>query len=158
VEARGFSDEDFFRAIAVSEARVLLIGRRALILLGAPVMTADYDLWVHIDDIEKLNLALGPLDHVANRTPAEARQVGRYVLENDERVDILVARSASTPEGQALSFDAAWSRRRMVVALPDVAIALPCLEDLITTKRWGSRPKDLLDIQYLEALRAKGQT
>jgi hypothetical protein len=38
-----------------------------------------------------------------------------------------------------------------------VTVSLPCLDDLITTKRWGSRPKDILDIQFLEALRAREQ-
>ena len=39
VEAGGeFYDEDFFRTLAASGARALLIGRRALIALGAPVI------------------------------------------------------------------------------------------------------------------------
>ena len=50
-----FDEVVFFSAIEKSGARTLLIGRRALILLGIPVLTADYDLWVHIDDIESLN-------------------------------------------------------------------------------------------------------
>jgi hypothetical protein len=29
------------------------------------------------------------------------------------------------------------------------------LDDLITTKRCGSRPKDIIDIQYLEQLRGR---
>ena len=40
-----------------------------------------------------------PFDLVPNRTPDEARAVGRYVLENDERVDLLVARRVSTVAG-----------------------------------------------------------
>ncbi len=31
----------------------MLIGRRALVALGASVMTADYDLWIHQGDIER---------------------------------------------------------------------------------------------------------
>jgi hypothetical protein len=50
VHANEFEEADFFRALSRSGARVLLIGRRALIALGLPVLTADYDLWVHIDD------------------------------------------------------------------------------------------------------------
>jgi hypothetical protein len=150
VHAGEFSDEDFFRALAGSRARVLLIGRRALILLGAPVMTADYDVWVHIDDIDLLNQAFAPFDHVPNRTAKEARQVGRYVLENGERIDVMVARAKSTPEGKVLDFDAAWKRRQQIAVMPDVSVSLPCLDDLVTTKRWGGRPKDLVDIQFLE--------
>jgi len=153
MQAGEFSDEDFFRALAASGARVLLIGRRALILLGAPVMTADYDVWIHFDDIERLNATFEKLDHMPSRSPADARSTGRYVLENGERIDVMLARSKSGPAGRALEFDAAWSRRQKVTALPGVEICLPSIDDLITTKTWGSRPKDLIDIQFLEALR-----
>lgn len=156
MHAGEFSDEDFFRALAASGARVLLIGRRAMILLGAPVMTADYDVWVHIDDIGPLNAAFAALDHSPSRSPEEARQVGRYVLENGERIDVMVARAASAPDGQTLDFETAWRRRRTVTVLPGLDVTLPCLDDLIMTKRWGSRPKDIFDIQFLEALRARG--
>ena len=150
-----FDDEEFFRAISKTGARVLIIGRRALILLGAPVMTAHYDVWVHIDDIEKLNTAFDALAHAPSRTPDEARKTGRYVIENGERIDVIVARSASTPAGVALAFEAAWTRRQPVSISGEVTVFLPSIEDLITTKRWGSRPKDLVDIQFLETLRRR---
>lgn len=54
VEASPFDEEDFFRAIEGSGARVLPIGRRALVALGAPLHTADHDLRAHVDDIERL--------------------------------------------------------------------------------------------------------
>src|SRR5580704_10840356 len=100
-----FDEADFFRAIAQSGARVLLIGRRALIAHGLPVLTADYDLWVHIDDIARLNDAVAELDLVPTRTPEQARGFGRYVLENSVRVDVLVARSVSTKDGVRVPFD-----------------------------------------------------
>jgi hypothetical protein len=34
-----------------------------------------------------------------------------------------------------------------------VTIAVPALDDLILTKRFGGRPKDLEDIRLLETLR-----
>ena len=49
-----FDEAAFFQAIARSGARALLIGRRALVALGLPVLTADYDFWIHIDDIRLL--------------------------------------------------------------------------------------------------------
>jgi len=153
VHAGEFSDEDFFRAIASSTARVLVIGRRALIVLGAPVMTSDYDVWIHIDDIEKFNEAFRELDHVANRSPDEARRTGRYVLENGEHVDVMVARAQATSQGSGLDFDTAWTRRQTIEPLPGVVVYLPSIDDLITTKRWASRPRDIIDIQWLETLR-----
>ncbi|HJS75074.1 MAG TPA: hypothetical protein VJ921_12360 [Vicinamibacteria bacterium] len=43
MEASEFDEIAFFRAVGKSNARALLIGRRALVVLGLPVLTADYD-------------------------------------------------------------------------------------------------------------------
>ena len=60
VQASEFDEAEFFRAIAASGTRALLIGRRALVALGIPVLTADYDFWIHIDDITAFNAAIKP--------------------------------------------------------------------------------------------------
>jgi hypothetical protein len=57
MEASGFDELEFFRAIQNSGARALLIGRRALVLLGLPVLTADYDFWIATDDVVSFNTA-----------------------------------------------------------------------------------------------------
>ncbi len=153
VEGSDLDEEELFRAIARSGARVLLIGRRAMIALGLPVMTADYDLWVHIDDIERLNAALAALDHQPNRAPAEARARGRYVLENSEHIDVVVAKAQTTPDGDVVSFDEVWKNKVSVSVGRNVSIGIPRVEDLIRTKRWAMRAKDVTDIQLLEALK-----
>jgi hypothetical protein len=43
MEPSAFDELAFFRAVQKSRTRALLIGRRALVLLGLPVLTADYD-------------------------------------------------------------------------------------------------------------------
>jgi hypothetical protein len=53
-----FDEAVFFRAIHESGSRALLIGRRALVLLGLPVLTPDYDFWIAIDDIDAVNAAV----------------------------------------------------------------------------------------------------
>jgi hypothetical protein len=148
-----FDETDFFRAIAASGARVLLIGRRALIAHGLPVLTADYDLWVHIDDIARLNTAVADLDLEPNRTPEQARGFGRYVLENSVRVDVLVARRSSTKDGVSVAFDDVWARHEDLIYQPSVTIAVPTIDDLILTKRWAMRDKDIADIHLLETLK-----
>jgi hypothetical protein len=158
VHADAFDESDFFRILEGSGARVLLIGRRALIALGLPLLTADYDLWIHIDDIETLNHAVEPMDLVPNRSPTEARTVGRYVLENGEHVDVLVARSVSTRDGIRVSFEDVWSRREELIYEANVRLAIPSIDDLILTKRWSMRDKDVSDIRLLEQLkRARGE-
>jgi hypothetical protein len=150
-------DEDaLFGAIARSGVRALLIGRRALVALGIPVLTADYDLWIHVDDIAALNAALAPLDLYPNRPPEEARRLGRYVLEGDDRIDVLVARQASTKDGVPLRFEDAWERRVRLAYTPGVPLLVPSIDDLILTKKWSSHPKDADDIAMLEKLKQGG--
>jgi hypothetical protein len=153
VQADEFDERELFRAIGLSGARVLVIGRRAMIALGVPVLTSDIDLWVHINDIEKLNDALRSLDLFPTHDVAAARARGRYVLEGDIRVDVLVARSQSTKDGSRLSFDECWERRREQPYEDGVPLVVPTIADLITTKRWSMRVKDVADIQLLESLR-----
>ena len=144
---------ELFRAIANSNARALLIGRRALVVLGLPVLTADYDFWIHIDDIAAFNAALEALGLAASHSAEEARQRGRYVLENGEHVDVLVAREVGTVTGDKLAFEKVWERREIAIMSGEVHIALPCIDDLIATKRFVARPRDLEDIRLLEVLR-----
>ena len=76
---------------------------------------------------EKLNAAFAAVDHYPNRTPDEARRTGRYVIENGERVDVMLARSAPSPSGPALEFDTAWSRRQKIPVSKTSSISLPSM-------------------------------
>jgi hypothetical protein len=152
-----YDDADVLGAVMRSGARALIIGRKALVILGLPVLTNDYDLWIHIDDIALLNASLLPLEHYPTKTPDEARATGRYVLENGERIDVLVARHASTKdESVRLDFDDAWSRRQAIAITSDLTVFLPSIPDLITTKKWSARQKDIGDIQLLQTLLVTG--
>ena len=91
-----------------------------------------------------------------SRLPEEARSVGRYVLENDEHVDVLVARSQAV-DGAVVEFEALWATRRSLSLTGHVSIAIPDIAGLILTKRIAARPKDLEDIRLLEALRTEGE-
>jgi hypothetical protein len=148
-----FDEAGFFRAISLSGARALLIGRKALVVLGLPVLTGDYDFWVHPDDAATFNAAAKPFGLSPTRSPEEARKRGRYVLENDEKIDVLVARAVSTVDGMEVIFEDVWNRRRSIPTGPGIELALPELDDLIATKRFAARPKDAEDIRLLEGLR-----
>ncbi len=150
-----FDENAFFGNIFNKNIRALLIGRRALIALGIPVLTSDYDFWIHIDDIEGFNRVAAQFDLVPNRSAIEARAAGRYVLENDEHIDVVVARSKSTVHGDRVEFDDVWSRRIRFEIEDGKAIWIPTIEDLIRTKLFAARAKDLDDIQLLEALQEK---
>jgi hypothetical protein len=47
-----------------------------------------------------------------------------------------------------------WARR-VTVVISGVEVATPCLEDLISTKKFGARPRDADDIRWLQNLQAK---
>ncbi len=147
-----FDEAELFRRIALSGARALLIGRQALIALGIPVLTRDYDYWIHIDDIAIFNDGVGSLGFAANRSSEDARNHGRYVLENDERIDVLVARVVPAIGGPRVAFDDVWSRRRALEVASGITVQLPSIDDLILTKRFGGRPKDAEDIRLLQEL------
>jgi hypothetical protein len=152
-----FDEVEFFRAVQDSEVRALLIGRRALVALGLPVLTADYDFWIHLDDIQAFNGALEPFGLTPTKSSQEARRTGRYLLEDGEIVDVLVARSVPTVDGVTVAFDDVWQRRHELDLAEGVRIHLPSLDDLIATKRFAARPKDLEDIRLLEILRSEGE-
>lgn len=82
--------------------------------------------------------------------------MGRYVLEGDERVDVLIARGVSTEDGVHVRFDDVWERHREIWLDDHVRVHVPSLDDLIATKRFGSRPKDAEDIRQLEILKRQG--
>ena len=152
MQPHAFDEVAFFRALDHGGARALLIGRRALVLLGLPVLTADYDFWIAIDDIEPFNAVAAQFDLHPTRTPAEARRHGRYVLENDEHVDVLVARSVPTIDGQTVLFDELWNARGRV-PLGDAVVCVPSIDGLILTKQIRARPQDLEDIRLLRILK-----
>ena len=148
-----FEEIEFFRQLTLRQVRALLIGRRALVVLGLPVLTADYDFWIHIDDIALLNELAATFGLYPSKDPEQARATGRYALEYDERVDVVVARSVRTVQGTRLAFDDLWPRRQTLDLGTGGRVALPSLDDLILTKRIAARPKDLEDIRLLETLR-----
>ena len=155
MEASEFDEIEFFRSIERSGVRALLIGRRALVLLGLPVLTADYDFWIDVDDIGRFNAAVEPFGLHPSRSPEDARRVGRYVLENDEHVDVLAAPSVRTVDGAVVEFEALWRTRRPLRLAGSVVISVPDIAGLILTKRIAARPKDLEDIRLLEALQTE---
>ena len=83
------------------------------------------------------------------------RRRGRYVLENDERVDVLVARSVPTIDGTAVEFERLWDSRATIALAPGVDVVLPSVDGLILTKQVAARPKDLEDVRLLRLLKSE---
>ena len=72
--------------------------------------------------------------------------------------DVLVARGMPTVTGERALFDEVWARRLEIEASGGVSVFLPCIDDLITTKRFGARPKDAEDIRLLQRIKARSSS
>ncbi len=124
---------------------------------------SDFDQRAFFSAVEKsgaraiapFNRAAAPSGLAPNHPEDEARKRGRYVLENDEHVDVLVSRSRTATDGTVLAFEDAWARRQKIQLGDGCGIWIPSLDDLIVTKRFASRPKDAEDVRLLELLRDK---
>ena len=66
---------------------------------------------------------------------------------------MLVARAASTKDGEVVALNDVWARRQRLPYKGAVVVAVPTIDDLIRTKRWSMRPRDVTDIELLEGLR-----
>ncbi len=150
-----FDELTFFKAVAESGARALLIGRRALVLLGVPVLTADYDYWIASEDAELFNAAAEPFGLFPTYEPAKARKRGRYCLENEEHIDLLIARAVVAKDGTRTTFESIWKRRQAAEVAPGIRVQMPSIDDLIATKRFSMRAKDIIDIRALELLKGE---
>ena len=155
MDASAFDELEFFRAIARSGVRSLLIGRRALVLLGLPVLTADYDFWIDIEDIVRFNAAAEPFGLRPTRSPDDARRAA----DTSSRTTSTSMCSSPAPcprRRRGRGFGALWERRRSLCwpwgLYRDSGIA-----GLILTKRISARPKDLEDIRLLEVLRREDE-
>jgi len=58
------------RELNRQKIRYLIIGRRAIVLYGGPVLTADHDIWFHPEDKEKvLSLLMTELHFELSHSP-----------------------------------------------------------------------------------------
>ena len=74
------------------------------------------------------------------------------MLENDEHIDVLVARSVPALDGTRVEFESLWERKTSVELSGGVRVHLPAISDLILTKQVASRPKDAEDIRLRRLL------
>jgi len=133
-------------------AEYLVVGGWAVAAHGFPRYTGDFDIWVRADSANAQRvygalMAFGPpLDGLAAGELAVPGVIFQMGLP-PQRIDILT-------RVDGVDFDAAWSRR-VVLTIEGVKIPVIGLDDLITNKRASGRPKDLMDVENLEAIKAQ---
>ena len=135
--------------------RYLIIGRRAIILYGGPVLTADYDLWVHAADREKTLFFLSEdLGFEISHPPNTKRPIVTG-FSGMKKFDLFFHERITNMEDETISFvDCYRNATRIEDEKEDVFFRIPSLDDLIRLKK--IRPpnvKDEQDIAYI--LKAK---
>jgi len=146
---------DLIREFNRRKIRYLIIGRRAVVLYGGPVLTADHDLWIHPEDREKaLNLLSDKLGFELSQPPSTKKPIVTG-FSGAKKYDLFFQRSIRNIDRETIEFEQCL-RNSIIKEDPeeDVQFRIPSIDDLIRLKKIR-RPnvKDEQDIQYL--LKAK---
>jgi len=139
---------DILAALSEEKAEFLIVGAFALAVHGFPRFTGDLDIWIHRtaqnakrvwSALEKFRAPLRTLELKDLETEDIVFQIGAP----PQRIDILTSISG-------LEFAAAWPQRQYL-EIDRRQIPVVGKADLIKNKKASGRPKDLLDLAWLES-------
>jgi len=134
--------------------RYLIVGRRAVVLYGAPVLTADYDFWIDADDRTRVFSYFINKDCSLSE-PEDSSKPIVQVFAGPRKIDLFFHRSIRNVEGDLIKFESCYENATTKED-PEQGIffRIPSIDDLIRTKKIRKENvKDLQDIEYL--LKAK---
>jgi len=135
--------------------RYLIIGRRAVILYGGPVLTADTDLWIHPEDKKRvLSFLLDELDLEISHSPNTKKPVVS-AFSGLRKFDLFFQRSVRNVDHETIGFEDCYDHSILKKdPKEDVSFRIPSIADLIRLKKIRKpNVKDEQDIEYL--LKAK---
>jgi predicted nucleotidyltransferase len=156
-------------ALHRSGARYLVVGGVAVVAHGFVRLTEDLDVVLRLEDSDEVRRALTelstldyqPLVPVPLLSFADAAARASWVVEkhavvfqlySDRFPSLRIDLFLESP----FDFDRAFAEAT-TITLDAVEFRVAGLEDLIAMKRKSGRPKDLDDIEHLEALRGWGE-
>lgn len=146
---------DLIRAFDRRQIQHLIIGRRAVVLYGGPVLTADHDLWIRPSDRRTaLSLLAYDLGFELSHPPETKRPIVTG-YSGMKKYDLFFYRRITNREGENIEFDRCYADSSL---LEDedlhIRFRVPSIEDLIRLKKIRQpNVKDEQDIEYL--LKAK---
>lgn len=147
---------DFLRELYRRKIPYLLVGRQALILLGAPLMTQDYDFFLSPEAKHLEALIVLAEEKSLEFSVKDPREKPIFSLLGDTlKLDFFRARSYPVPKGGRVIFEDLF-RRKQTIRLRSFEVYVPTIEDLIRTKMVRNSPKDREDIKYLQVLLENG--
>ena len=140
------------------KVRYVLIGGYAAVALGSPMLTGDVDICYALDDenLERLARALRELGATLRGAPADLPFLldARTLRAGDTFTFSTRAGSLDclgTPSGTTGYADLA--RGASELELDGVPVSVASIEDLMRMKRAAGRPRDLVALEWLGALR-----
>lgn len=144
----------FIKAIHKAGIKYLLIGRQAVIAYGGPMQSMDYDIYIDgsNENTEMLLKIAENFDLHPSVSKDQLKKTFIFKLENDFIIDIFRAKSLG-----GIAFAEIYKKKVIAKDISGLEINLPNLDDLISLKKLRSSPKDLADIDYLEALKKKNK-
>jgi len=133
--------------------RYLIIGRRAVILYGGPVLTADNDLWIHPADKRKtLSLLLEKFGFELSHPPDTKKPIVTG-FSGMKKYDLFFQKSVRNMEDEMIEFEECYKNSTTKQDV-DLSFRIPSIDDLIRLKKIRKpNVKDEQDIEYL--LKAK---
>jgi hypothetical protein len=160
LEPENFIDPiDFIGRMNDAGIRYLLVGRQAVVQYGAPVQSFDFDFYLCPESgtLERL-LGIAAELGLEHEEVDDASPPGFIRLHADNiAFDFFRARFYTTRDGTRLVFEEMWERR-VTKEGPSLLVHVPCLDDLIATKKMRDPDsteglKDLEDLRYLDAIK-----
>jgi hypothetical protein len=143
------------RELNREKIRYVIIGRRAVILYGGPVLTADTDLWIHPEDKRRaLSLLLDKLGLEISHSPDTKRPIVSG-FSGLKKFDLFFQKSVRNIEKETIEFEDCY-KNSILKKDPkeDIRFRVPSVDDLIRLKKIRKpNVKDEQDIEYL--LKAK---
>lgn len=139
------------RELNRQRVRYLIIGRRAVILYGGPVLTADHDIWLHPEDKKKaLTLLAEKLNFELSHPPDTKRPIVTG-FSGMKKYDLFFQRSVKNIENETIEFEGCYGNSVLKEDLREkVSFRIPSIDDLIRLKKIRkANAKDQQDIEYL---------
>jgi len=146
---------ELIRELNRRKIRYLIIGRRAVILYGGPVLTADTDLWIHPEDKKRvLSFLLDELDLETSDSP-ETKKPVVSAFSGLRKFDLFFQRSVRNVDHETIGFEDCYDHSILKKdPKEDISFRIPSIDDLIRLKKIRKpNVKDEQDIEYL--LKAK---
>ncbi len=135
--------------------RYLIIGPRAIILYGGPVLTADIDLWIHPEDKKTvLSLLFDELGLEISHPPDTKKPIVS-AFSGLKKFDLFFQKGIKNIKDEMIEFEDCY-KNSILKKDPkeNVSFRIPSIDDLIRLKRIRKpNVKDEQDIEYL--LKAK---